>query len=63
MMSDLVTTFLSAVIYLNIQDACHIHVTSGWPILCGPWARLAKSRRAQKLLLLFADSTLLYLHR
>ena len=29
MMSDLVTTFLSAVIYLNIQDACHIHVTSG----------------------------------
>ena len=31
-----------------------------WPILCGPRALLEKSRRSQKLLLLFADSTLLY---
>ena len=31
-----------------------------WPILCGPRALLEKSRRLQKLLLLFADSTLSY---
>ena len=29
MISDLVKTFLSAVIYLDIPDACHIHVISG----------------------------------
>ena len=31
-----------------------------WPILCGPRALLEKLRKLQKLLLLFADSTLLH---
>ena len=31
-----------------------------WPILCGPRALLKKSRRLQKLLLLFANITLSY---
>ena len=34
-----------------------------WPILWGPLALLQKSRRLRKLLLLSADSTLLYVHR
>ena len=34
-----------------------------WPISYGPRALLKKSRRSQKPLLLFADNTLLYLHR
>ena len=34
-----------------------------WPISLGPRALLQKSRRLQKLLLLFADNALLYLHR